>query len=253
MPSSPPDAPSSPASDGLQSMTTPCLVKSGKKDGNKHRIKRDKGTRQLQRPSPRKPPAAHKKEQGPDSDSDQDTETPTPAQSQASSDSGTPSGAKAASESRPDELRGSPQRTLRRLWRSSSFCEVRRRQPSKKVSPNAQGSPHTPSLPVSFLLEVNPQPIESIADSNIEVGTSESTPIAGCLPSESWTPTTFVYENQKLASHDTPGATVTPTGKLPRSRHRMTSDKLETLDAFFRRNTHPSRKEKEAICKDLDM
>jgi len=33
----------------------------------------------------------------------------------------------------------------------------------------------------------------------------------------------------------------------------MTSDKLETLDAFFRRNTHPSRKEKEAICKDLDM
>ncbi|KAF8274162.1 hypothetical protein EI94DRAFT_1794789 [Lactarius quietus] len=115
MPSSPPDAPSSPASDGLQSMTTPCLVKSGKslewacakeRMGNKHRIKRDKGTRQLQRPSPRKPPAAHKKEQGPDSDSDQDTETPTPAQSQASSDSGTPSGAKAASESRPDELRG---------------------------------------------------------------------------------------------------------------------------------------------------
>ncbi|KAF8274163.1 hypothetical protein EI94DRAFT_1794790 [Lactarius quietus] len=134
-----------------------------------------------------------------------------------------------------------------------STRSVRRRQPSKKVSPNAQGSPHTPSLPVSFLLEVNPQPIESIADSNIEVGTSESTPIAGCLPSESWTPTTFVYENQKLASHDTPGATVTPTGKLPRSRHRMTSDKLETLDAFFRRNTHPSRKEKEAICKDLDM
>ena len=38
-----------------------------------------------------------------------------------------------------------------------------------------------------------------------------------------------------------------------RSRHRMSSHKLETLDAFFRRNTHPSRKEKEAICKDLDM
>ncbi|KAI0278151.1 hypothetical protein BGY98DRAFT_1096938 [Russula aff. rugulosa BPL654] len=33
----------------------------------------------------------------------------------------------------------------------------------------------------------------------------------------------------------------------------MSSNKLETLDAFFRRNTHPSRKEKEAICKDLDM
>ena len=31
----------------------------------------------------------------------------------------------------------------------------------------------------------------------------------------------------------------------------MSSDKLETLDAFFRRNTHPSRKEKEAIRKAL--
>jgi hypothetical protein len=49
---------------------------------------------------------------------------------------------------------------------------------------------------------------------------------------------------------------VNANGKPPppvRSRHRMSSDKLETLDAFFRRNTHPSRKEKEAICKDLDM
>jgi hypothetical protein len=138
-----------------------------------------------------------------------------------------------------------------------STRSVRQRQPSKKVIPNAQGSPHTPSLlPVPFLLEVDPQPIESMADSHVEVGTSESKPIAGCLTSESWPPTTFVYENQKLVSahaHDAPGATVTPTGKRPRSRHRMTSDKLETLDAFFRRNTHPSRKEKEAICKDLDM
>ena len=41
--------------------------------------------------------------------------------------------------------------------------------------------------------------------------------------------------------------------KPPRPRHRMASSKLETLDAFFRRNTHPSRREKEAICKDLDV
>ncbi|KAI9444870.1 hypothetical protein H4582DRAFT_859115 [Lactarius indigo] len=66
-----------------------------------------------------------------------------------------------------------------------------------------------------------------------------STLVAGCPPSESWPPTT--------------ATTVTPPGKLPRSRHRMAGDKLETLDAFFRRNTHPSRKEKEAICKDLDI
>jgi hypothetical protein len=133
-----------------------------------------------------------------------------------------------------------------------STRSVRQRQLSKKVSPNTRGSPPT-SAP--FLLEVNPQPTESIADSIVEVGTSVSTPVAGSLPSKSWAPTTFVYENQKLVSAhaDAPGATVTPAGKLPRSRHRMTSDKLETLDAFFRRNTHPSRKEKEAICKDLDM
>ena len=136
-----------------------------------------------------------------------------------------------------------------------STRSVRQRQPSKKVSPNVRGSPHTPSHPTPFLLEVNPQPIESIADSNIDVGTSVSTPVAGCLPSDSWPPTTFVYENQRLVSAHAhaPGSAVTPAGKLPRSRHRMTSDKLETLDAFFRRNTHPSRKEKEAICKDLDM
>ena len=136
-----------------------------------------------------------------------------------------------------------------------STRSVRQPQPSKKVSPKARGSPRTPSFPAPFLLEVNPQPIESIADTNIEVGTSVSTLVAGCLPSESWPPTTFVYENQSLVSANAhaPSATVTPAGKLPRSRHRMTSDKLETLETFFRRNTHPSRKEKEAICKDLDM
>ncbi|KAH9004090.1 hypothetical protein EDB86DRAFT_2130283 [Lactarius hatsudake] len=146
-----------------------------------------------------------------------------------------------------------------------STRSVRQRQPSRKVSPNAGGSPHTPSLPASFLvLESNPQPIESISGGDIEVGTSSgpdamSTLVAGCTPSELWPPTTFVYENQRLASESAnaqdPSATaaVTPPGKLPRSRHRMTGDKLETLDAFFRRNTHPSRKEKEALCKDLDI
>ncbi|KAH9081722.1 hypothetical protein EDB83DRAFT_2512573 [Lactarius deliciosus] len=146
-----------------------------------------------------------------------------------------------------------------------STRSVRQCQPSKKVSPNARGSPHTPTLPASFLvLEPNPQPIENISGGDIEVGTSSgsdpmSTLVAGCTPSELWPPTTFVYENQRLVSESAnaqdPSATaaVTPPGKLPRSRHRMTGDKLETLDAFFRRNTHPSRKEKEAICKDLDI
>jgi hypothetical protein len=49
------------------------------------------------------------------------------------------------------------------------------------------------------------------------------------------------------------GYSPTFLGKPSRPRHRMSSDKLETLDAFFRRNTHPSRKEKEVICKALDM
>ena len=117
MPSSPPDAPSSPPSDGLRSMTRPCLVKSGKslewacakeRMGNKYRLKRDKGTRPVepQRASPRRPQAVPQKEPGSDSDSDQDIEALTPAQSQATSDNGTPSGAEAASESQPDELRG---------------------------------------------------------------------------------------------------------------------------------------------------
>jgi len=49
------------------------------------------------------------------------------------------------------------------------------------------------------------------------------------------------------------GCSPTLLGKPSRPRHRMSSDKLETLDAFFRRNTHPSRKEKEAVGKALNM
>ena len=119
-PSSPPDAPSSPPSDGLRLMKIPCHVKSGsslewacakERMGNKYRLKRDKGTRfvELRRDSPGRPPAAPKKEKqdkysdsDSDSDSDRETEAPTPAQSQASNDDDTP----LASKSRPDELRG---------------------------------------------------------------------------------------------------------------------------------------------------
>jgi hypothetical protein len=82
--------------------------------------------------------------------------------------------------------------------------------------------------------------------------------VLGCFPTLSPLSTTFVFENQKPGigrqSQTGPaGSNASALGKRPRSRHRITSDKLETLDAFFRRNTHPSRKEKEVICKDLDM
>ncbi|KAH8997365.1 hypothetical protein EDB92DRAFT_1415378 [Lactarius akahatsu] len=106
MPSSPPDAPSSPP----RLMTTPRLVRSGKslewacakeRMGNKHRLKRDKRTRvvELQKASTRRPSAAVKKEQESDSDSDQDSEASTLAQSQATNNCSTP-------KSRPDDLRG---------------------------------------------------------------------------------------------------------------------------------------------------
>ena len=87
MPSSPPDAPSSPPSDGLQLLKAPCHVKSGsslewacakERMGNKYRLKRDKGTRlvELRRANPGRPPAAPKKKgQDQDSDSDQDQDT----------------------------------------------------------------------------------------------------------------------------------------------------------------------------------
>jgi len=80
---------------------------------------------------------------------------------------------------------------------------------------------------------------------------------------------TFVFENHHrpppsrpetplvVDPHNAGSASPLPivSGNLkpPRPRHRMSSSKLETLDAFFRRNTHPSRREKEAICKDLDV
>ncbi|KAH9065813.1 hypothetical protein EDB87DRAFT_891820 [Lactarius vividus] len=162
-----------------------------------------------------------------------------------------------------DTYSSAQQRNTRMRPPTRSTRSVRQRQPSKRVGPNARGSPHTPGLPASFLvLEPSPQPIGCISGGDIEVATSSgsdamSALVSGCTPSELWPPTTFVYENQGLVSESAnaqdPSATagVTPPGKLPRSRHRMTGDKLETLEAFFRRNTHPSRKEKEDICKDL--
>ncbi|KAF8506779.1 hypothetical protein F5888DRAFT_1885779 [Russula emetica] len=77
----------------------------------------------------------------------------------------------------------------------------------------------------------------------------------------------FVYENQNQSQSQSPSESfplLSPSlsgvtgsiilgGKPSRPRHRMSTDKLETLDAFFKFNTHPSRKEKEAISKDLDM
>jgi hypothetical protein len=88
-----------------------------------------------------------------------------------------------------------------------------------------------------------------------------SAPIVGCFPALP-PATTFVFENQNPHHHHDhppesplvgPNVCTTAFGKPPRSRHRLSSDKLGALDAFFRRNTHPTRKEKEAICKDLDM
>ena len=100
------------------------------------------------------------------------------------------------------------------------------------------------------------------ADFKVNPGTA---PVVGCFPVEPPS-STFVYENQNqcqsplesFLSLVSPNLSVAGSpiilGKQPpRPRHRMSTDKLETLDAFFRHNTHPSRKEKEAICKDLDM
>ena len=109
-------------------------------------------------------------------------------------------------------------------------------------------------------------PTSAAADANVNLGkspamgSSDPAPVLGCfpvLPPSS----TFVYENQSscesLFPLASPGLSLSSSiilGKQPpRTRHRMSSSKLGTLDAFFRRNTHPSRKEKEAICRDLDL
>ena len=92
---------------------------------------------------------------------------------------------------------------------------------------------------------------------------ASAAPVISCFPV--CPPATFVFEKQSQNNPESeplslPGPSVATTivlglGKPPpaRSRQRLSSDKLEALDASFRRNTHPSRKEKEVICKDLDM
>jgi hypothetical protein len=110
------------------------------------------------------------------------------------------------------------------------------------------------------------------ADIKVEPGTlpgSNAAPAIICFPV--FPPATFVFENQSQSSHNqsqsrpeseslpllgpcVAGTIVLGLGKPPpRSRQRLSSDKLEALDASFRHNIHPSRKEKETICKDLDM
>ncbi|KAF8492439.1 hypothetical protein F5888DRAFT_1637183 [Russula emetica] len=115
------------------------------------------------------------------------------------------------------------------------------------------------------------------ADAKVDPGTSPGSdpvppananaPVVGCFPV--LPPPTFVYEiqNQNQNQSQSPSESLpllSPSlggvtgsiilgGKPSRPRHRMSTDKLETLDAFFKFNTHPSHKEKEAISKDLDM
>ncbi|KAI0308138.1 hypothetical protein B0F90DRAFT_1665033 [Multifurca ochricompacta] len=135
------------------------------------------------------------------------------------------------------------------------------RPTSRKASVNARGNRGTsnPSAPS----QVNDEPKTGSVAATIDVQVNPSTlsgldsapasmPIVGCFPA--WPRTTFVLENEKVASMlaFSPNARAM-SGKPTRSRRRMTTDKVEALDAFFRHNTHPSRKEKESICKNLDI
>jgi hypothetical protein len=143
---------------------------------------------------------------------------------------------------------------------------------SSESSEAAAGSnspnPPKPAKPQSIIVPTS----AAAADAKVDPGTSPgldpapataNAPVVGCFPV--LPPPTFIYENQNQSQSPSeslfplvsPNLSVAGSiilgGKPPRPRHRMSTDKLETLDAFFRRNTHPSRKEKEAICKDLDM
>jgi len=130
---------------------------------------------------------------------------------------------------------------------------------------------HNPPKPSTKHQSIVVPTSAAAADAKVDPGTSpgsdpaaiDTAPVVGCFPV--LPPSTFIYENQNQSPSESliPLQVVSPNlsvagstilgGKPPRPRNRMSSDNLETLDAFFRRNTHPSRKEKEAICKDLDM
>jgi hypothetical protein len=126
-------------------------------------------------------------------------------------------------------------------------------------------NPPKPNKPQSIII-----PASAAADAKVDLdpGTSpgsDTAPVVGCFPV--LLPPTFVYENQNPSQIQSPSESLLPLvspdlsvagsiilgGKPPRPRHRMPNGKLEALEAFFRLNTHPSRKEKEAICKKLDM
>ena len=146
------------------------------------------------------------------------------------------------------------------------------RPPSDRRSTNPRGNrsetsnpPNPPTLQPNLSTQPNRSQsqatvaaaaAETNVDSSTSSGGSDLAPmlVLGCFPVLP-SPATFVFENQRPEpeAQTAPGSNASALGKPPRSRHRMTSGKLETLDAFFRHNTHPSRKEKEAICKDLDM
>jgi hypothetical protein len=136
---------------------------------------------------------------------------------------------------------------------------------------NNNNNPPPKPKPQSIILPISPA-----ADAKVVPGTSPESdpapgnvnaPVVGCFPV--LPPTTFVYENQSQSQSQSQSPSLTESllvspslsvagsiilgGRPSRPRHRMSTDNLETLDAFFRRNTHPSRKEREAICKDLDM
>jgi hypothetical protein len=147
----------------------------------------------------------------------------------------------------------------------ASHSEVTTTSPKPELKSRSKSKPKLQSIIIAATADAD-------ADIKVDPGTlpgSNAAPVIGCFPV--FPPATFVFENQSQNNHDqsqshpeseslpllgpgVAGTIVLGLGKPPpRSRQRLSSDKLEALDASFRRNTHPSRKEKEAICKDLDM
>ena len=167
-----------------------------------------------------------------------------------------------------------PTRSTRSVRPSLNSNNARRSRSAPGPSsshPVASQSSEANNVPPKPKPKTKPQPIITAADAKVTVDPATlpesdpaphaSPPVVSCFPVLS--PSTFIYENENESqSHSESLPLISPSlnvagsiilGKPPRPRHRMSSDKLETLAAFFRRNTHPSRKEKEAICKDLDM
>ncbi|KAI0274997.1 hypothetical protein BC834DRAFT_965446 [Gloeopeniophorella convolvens] len=109
--------------------------------------------------------------------------------------------------------------------------------------------------PNAVTIQPKPQPKDALVDpqSKSEPCGQDpgSTSIILCFPAGLQVEDTAEQQSQKLAHTRAPAGA--SGRRTQRPRHRMTSDKLEKLDAFFRSNTHPSRREKETICEELDM